>query len=157
MRTEYTLGFVFDATKTKVLLMRKSKPDWQADCLNGIGGKVDYTIDKNPLRGMIREFKEETGIEIYDFMWTYKGKYWGDEFIIHVYSSTLPCALDRLQFKQNEDEPLGIYKVRELCNEKLVCGIDWIIPICLNKNLTMNVEEKYGKISIEQYLCSSNP
>jgi 8-oxo-dGTP diphosphatase len=56
----YVLGFMFDPTLSKVVLIRKDKPEWQQDLLNGVGGKVeDGETFEN---AMIREFEEEAGV-----------------------------------------------------------------------------------------------
>ncbi len=58
--TEYVAGFLFNKDLTKVLLIEKLKPEWQAGKLNGIGGKIEpgEAVEE----AMAREFKEETGI-----------------------------------------------------------------------------------------------
>jgi 8-oxo-dGTP diphosphatase len=62
--TEYVLGFAFCKDYSgfnRVLLIRKNKPEWQAGKLNGVGGKVEETIDPTTYYAMTREFQEETG------------------------------------------------------------------------------------------------
>lgn len=87
--TDYVVGFMREALSDRVLMIRKSKPVWQAGLLNGVGGKVDQQVAKvppraielcavltgkpesefqketrleTPLEAMVREFEEETGI-----------------------------------------------------------------------------------------------
>src|SRR5690242_7587733 len=55
----YTVGFFFNEDLSKVLLIRKAKPPWQAGRLNGIGGSFEGT--ESPEKCMDREFLEETG------------------------------------------------------------------------------------------------
>jgi 8-oxo-dGTP diphosphatase len=59
---EYVLGFAFSKDKNHIVLIEKQKPNWQKDMFNGVGGKVE-TFDKKPIYAMIREFKEETGVD----------------------------------------------------------------------------------------------
>lgn len=54
----YVAGFMIDE-HDNVVLVRKTKPAWQAGRLNGIGGKIEG--GEEPLAAMIREWKEETG------------------------------------------------------------------------------------------------
>lgn len=57
----YVLGFAFSADKKEIILIEKQKPDWQKGKLNGVGGKVEeYDFDES--FAMVREFKEETGV-----------------------------------------------------------------------------------------------
>src|SRR5690349_16479461 len=65
---EYVCGFMFDRDMARLVLIRKSKPQWQAGKLNGVGGKVELIgmhglsqCYETPQRAMAREFKEETG------------------------------------------------------------------------------------------------
>jgi len=58
MTEAYTCGFLF--WRDEVLLVRKTRPDWQAGLLNGIGGKMER--GEEPLPSMVREFREETGL-----------------------------------------------------------------------------------------------
>ena len=37
----YTVGFVFSEGFKSVLLIRKTKPDWQAGLMNGVGGEAE--------------------------------------------------------------------------------------------------------------------
>jgi len=63
-RKKYVVGFMFDPTLSKVVLIRKQKPEWQQGLLNGVGGKVgDNIIGETPEQAIVREFKEETGVE----------------------------------------------------------------------------------------------
>ena len=54
----YVLGFYFDGDR--VLLINKTKPEWQRGKLNGLGGTVES--GEAPILGMVREFREESGL-----------------------------------------------------------------------------------------------
>lgn len=56
---EYVLGFMFNEDESKVLLIMKNRPAWQAGKLNGVGGKIE--AGETPIQAMEREFAEETG------------------------------------------------------------------------------------------------
>lgn len=62
---EYVLGFAFSRDKCDMIVIEKQKPDWQKGKLNGVGGKVEPE-DQSPLHAMVREFKEETGVDTSD-------------------------------------------------------------------------------------------
>lgn len=55
---KYVIGFAF--VGDDVLLIQKTKPDWQAGRFNGVGGKIE--AHEHPHVAMHREFMEETGI-----------------------------------------------------------------------------------------------
>lgn len=56
---EYVLGFCFGTRLVTVLLIRKTRPSWQAGKLNGVGGKIK--TGETPMQTMEREFREEIG------------------------------------------------------------------------------------------------
>ena len=63
-RTKYVVGFMLDPTLSKVVLIRKQKPEWQQGLLNGVGGKVGDNIPGETAEQAIhREFKEEAGVD----------------------------------------------------------------------------------------------
>jgi 8-oxo-dGTP diphosphatase len=67
-RTRYVVGFMLDPTLSKVVLIRKAKPEWQAGLLNGVGGKIGDNIpNETPEQAIHREFKEEAGLEGLDW------------------------------------------------------------------------------------------
>jgi 8-oxo-dGTP diphosphatase len=57
LRTSYVLGFCFNVQLDKVVLIRKRRPEWQRNRLNGVGGKIKE--NETPLQAMQREFREE--------------------------------------------------------------------------------------------------
>jgi 8-oxo-dGTP diphosphatase len=62
---KYVLGFYFDGDR--VLLINKTKPEWQRGKLNGLGGTIE--TGEAPLLAMVREFKEESGIDTNPTQW----------------------------------------------------------------------------------------
>tara|TARA_B100000700_G_scaffold331796_1_gene468920 strand:- start:28939 stop:29340 length:402 start_codon:yes stop_codon:yes gene_type:complete len=57
---KYVLGFAFNNDLTHVVLIKKNRPDFLKNKLNGVGGKIEP--NENIEEAMVREFKEETGI-----------------------------------------------------------------------------------------------
>lgn len=60
--TDYALGFYFDKSRHEVYLIEKLKPAWQKGKYNGIGGHIEP--GETPHDAMVREMKEETGIDV---------------------------------------------------------------------------------------------
>lgn len=55
----YTLGFI--KQDNHILMINRNKKPWQG-CWNGLGGKL--IEGESPLEGMVREIREETGLDV---------------------------------------------------------------------------------------------
>lgn len=77
---DMVVGFHFDEKLEKVVFIRKLKPDWQKNKLNGVGGKIEG--DETPLDAMVREYEEETGVKTELFSWQYFMTMQGEDFKI---------------------------------------------------------------------------
>lgn len=85
----YVLGFMFN-TNMEVCLIQKRKPAWQAGKWNGVGGKIknnEFALD-----AMIREFKEETGVQTENKDWRYFGAMVGDDWECYLFTGMLPVG-----------------------------------------------------------------
>lgn len=76
----YVLGFLLSPSHSDVVLIRKNRPKWQAGLLNGVGGKVEP--GESPPEAMVREFREETGLETLQSQWREFAQLTGADFLI---------------------------------------------------------------------------
>lgn len=90
---EYVLGYICEVDQDddltgRFLLIRKDRTseglEWQKGKLNGVGGKV--LPDEHPLESMIRECKEETGLDIQN--WWNVGRMIGTGWKVSIYCTT---------------------------------------------------------------------
>lgn len=120
----YVLGFVFNKSKTQVLLIEKKKPEWQAGHWNGIGGKIEE--NELPLQTMIREAIEETSLHfVFKHCITFVCP-GGTVFVFRGISET-----NGIPFVQKEDELLQIWELDKL-PKNMMANLKWLIPICLS-------------------------
>ncbi len=63
----YVNGFLLNREKNQVVIIQKTKPEWQKGLYNGVGGKIEW--DENNFAAMSREFQEETGVYIAEKHW----------------------------------------------------------------------------------------
>ncbi|WP_423800994.1 NUDIX domain-containing protein [Neobacillus sp. SAB-20_R2A] len=56
----YVVGFAFNHTMDRVLMLKRNKPPYQY-LYNGVGGKIE--IGEEPQHAMFRELQEETGLK----------------------------------------------------------------------------------------------
>ena len=68
----YCLGFNFVHGRKGVLLIEKTRPEWQKGYWNGLGGKIDRY--ENSHEAMVREFSEESGCITDILEWSCIGK-----------------------------------------------------------------------------------
>lgn len=112
----YVVGFMFSmvefysGTYPMVALIRKNRPEWQKGRLNGIGGKIEP--GELPDDAMVREFKEETGLEFKG--WRQFMRQYGAEEVLYFYVALVERpVLDQL--KTTTDETIVIEEVDEAC------------------------------------------
>lgn len=132
--TEYVAGFLFSLDEKQVLLIKKNRPDWQAGCLNGIGGHIEK--GEGPKEAMQREFKEETGLDIY--AWNKAVDLYGNGWLVHFF-----YAHGNLQHAQSmTDEEVNIYDTQEVITRSaltVIPNLRYLIPLCLDKDITKPV------------------
>ena len=123
----YVCGFLFDPENLHVVLIRKTKPEWQMGLLNGVGGAVEYP--ESPLKAMIREFKEETGVDI--STWKQFIRLNDRAWYVDFFKAQSPDF--RLVKSMTEEEVL-IVSINELSKYNTIPNIRWLIPMCLDPN-----------------------
>lgn len=115
----YVVGFAFGVGE--VALIRKARPDWQKGRLNGIGGHIEEGESSH--EAMVREFEEETGVELiyWDLFAKLQGKDWSCDFF-RVF------GVDLTTLKTTTDEEVLVYPVNCLPAE-ILPNLRWLIPL----------------------------
>lgn len=131
---EYVLGFAFNEDNSKVALIRKNRPQWQAGKLNGIGGKIEETDDTYE-NAMHREFYEETGLK--DLKWNYKGYMSNDDWSVELFAS---YNNDLSNIKSITDEDVIVCDVIDILldKHKIISNLKWLISYCLDEDAMNN-------------------
>lgn len=133
--TKYVLGFAFTqdySLNERVLLIRKTKPEWQKGKLNGIGGKIEKD-DFTAHRAMSREFREETGLDTLPAAWTRFAIMQFPEAEIHCFVT----RFDWKTFKHSRDmteEKLEHFHVdsdflKKMQEAEALPNLLWLIPM----------------------------
>lgn len=157
--TYYVAGLLFGDSHSKVMLIRKARPEWMRGKLNGIGGHIEpgeFAID-----AMCREFLEETGLTIDPHKWS-KFALLGDEesskpWLIHWYTA---AVVSSNAYKPSFDpispgEPVGWYPTngiitQEGLGEPVMPNLPWLVAMAIehldgtNRVQRYYITEKYS-------------
>lgn len=136
LRKNYTVGFAFSKDRSKIVLIRKNRPAWQAGKLNGAGGKIDPE-DKDAAHAMAREFLEETGVETAASQWRYfarimdKSHAKDENGVVHFFSIFDDKVL---QAKTNTDEEVVIIDTNlDAIRKQGMANLGWLVGIALDE------------------------
>lgn len=125
---EYVLGFCFDESKKYVLLIQKTKPEWQKGRLNAIGGKVEP--GERPVDTMVREFHEEASLSTCDEDWRQFATLGAGEWQMYCFA-----MFDQLFFlkahKSPTEEKVGMYETASLNSLNVLPNLHWLLPMAL--------------------------
>lgn len=124
----YTVGFIFNPSLTRVLLIHKTNPEWQRGKVNGIGGKNEKNEGK--LDCIVREVKEETGLITKKNEWSLVGTMysqdWENDVFALIYSGKESDA------KSTDKEIVEWFDVNNL-PQNAIDNVSWLVPLCLDK------------------------
>lgn len=146
----YVAGFAFNETRSRVALIRKDHPAWQAGKLNGVGGKVED--DEPPIMAMIREFNEEAGVGTAPWRWNriadlqgvdQDGSPWG----VAIFEARLPpdeFGAIRTGPDSPTSEPIEIHPVPLSPHRATVHNLDFLIPLAMDPNRPYVVADYEG-------------
>lgn len=124
-RQGYTVGFLFSPSQSRVLLIRKRRPAWQEGKLNGVGGHIEP--GEWPHQCMVREFKEETGLDVPE--WQKFAMLKSQSYVVHCYTATDYCIYHAHSMT---DEQVGIYAVEGVANFlDVVPNLRFLVPLAM--------------------------
>lgn len=134
---EYVLGFLFDKIGN-IVLIKKTKPEWQAGRLNAVGGHIEDGEDS--FQAIVRKFQEETGVlyenwECVNFFEDGFQEQFQQTYRVFVFKG-LVDDLNEIGVKTCTEEEVGIYKLSNmLLGEKMLLSAQWLSLMCLDNNL----------------------
>ncbi|NBQ68604.1 MAG: NUDIX domain-containing protein [Nitrosomonadaceae bacterium] len=149
---QYVLGLLFDDNFDKVVLIEKRKPAFQAGKYNGVGGKIEPT-DSSPLAAMVREFKEETGVD-YDG-WSEVAVFNGlpdggcdADWQMVIFTGH---TNDALTATTTTAEKVTVFKLEQLPNN-IMPNLMWLIPLCLHHHWLINNQQPINNLQITEHV-----
>jgi 8-oxo-dGTP diphosphatase len=117
---------MFSVDRTRVAMVLKNRPAWQAGRFNAIGGKIEDKED--PAQAMAREFLEETGVDTKPSDWEFLTQLEGPGFEVnffHMYSDLVDLA------RTVESEEIHLLDPLDL-PPNIIHNIRWLIPLALD-------------------------
>jgi 8-oxo-dGTP pyrophosphatase MutT (NUDIX family) len=125
---EYCLGFLFDNDLSKIVLIRKLKPIWQYNLLNGVGGSIER--GETPIVAMDREFREETTYAGEDIDWKYFALLNGGEFKV----SCFAAKSDNVDLKARTAEAIEVCDIDKLeyLRKQMIENLPWLINLAVD-------------------------
>lgn len=137
----YCLGFLFTTDHSKMAVVLKNKPKWQAGRYNAIGGKIEE--GESAYQSMIREFKEETGLSITNWRkFCILADAKTEVFCVQCFVSFID-SLDGLQTMEEEQiSAINVDDLLKMNPSQMLQNLKWLIPMALDKdNLSAVVSE----------------
>lgn len=130
--TTYVCGFLFNPERTHVALIRKTKPEWQAGKLNGIGGKVEH--GETLWRAVQREFQEETGavVDTWDYPFAELAPRWDNGTKIFFFR-----AFGNPLLRSPTEEAVDWYPLADLPALDVIPNLRWLIPLALDRSTVL--------------------
>jgi 8-oxo-dGTP diphosphatase len=125
---EYVCGFLFSPDYSKVVLIKKNRPAWQAGMFNGVGGKIEE--GETALEAMTREFQEECGLYYYN--WNQFCCIVGEDWKVWFFEGSVDYYKG---VKSNTDETIYIFDTNNLPDHpeyKVIDNLKWLIPMAMD-------------------------
>lgn len=123
---QYCIGFLINKSFSRIVLIKKNRPDWQAGFYSVPGGHIED--NETPHEAVVREFREETGVQIDD--WIKFCIITTDNFILHAYTHI--CDDDVLDsVRTTTDEEVDIFFLQDVLQYRLnlVSKIGWLVSM----------------------------
>lgn len=123
----YSIGFLFSPDREWVVLIQKMRPEWQAGKLNGVGGHIEE--GESPVEAMVREFREEAGVDLPADRWMPVARLEGPGYELNVFAAEGPEAF---QVRTMTEEAVKVVFLPTLHHVEVIPNLRWLIPMALD-------------------------
>ncbi|MDQ2931559.1 MAG: NUDIX domain-containing protein [Gemmatimonadota bacterium] len=126
-KREFVLALLFTDDGRRVVLMRRTRPAWQAGRVNALGGSI--MEGERTEEAARREVREECGVDVSE--WS-ELLVWDDaEYRMHVLSAVSARASEA---RTLEDQEVFLADVRAL-PENVIDNLRWLVPLALDRDV----------------------
>jgi 8-oxo-dGTP diphosphatase len=128
----FVLALLFGADRKQVVLMRRTRPAWQAGRVNGLGGRIkDGESAREAAR---REVREESGVDVAEWI---EVLVWEDvEYRMHVVRAMSELARGA---RTMEDQEVFLADVDAL-PANVIDNLRWLVPLALDREVEMPIQ-----------------
>ena len=133
-KPSYVLALLFTPDHRQVVLMRRTRPVWQAGRVNALGGElVDGELPSDAAR---REVREESGVDVKEWA---EVLVWDDaEYRMHVMRAVSELARAA---RTMEDQEVFLADVASL-PANVIDNLRWLVPLALDADVALPVTVK---------------
>lgn len=127
---KYVNGLMIQGSTHKCLGILKNRPPFQAGKVNGVGGKIEWS--ESYYEAMVREFREETGVQTKAEDWELIVTLNGQDFVVYYFRSFVE------QFppvKTVTDEHLTFFMLEELYAVPMLDNMRWMFPLAFSSGI----------------------
>jgi len=131
----YVLGLMFSEGFQKVALIKKKRPLWQENRLNGIGGEIKN--GESIHQAMVREFFEETGVKTKENDWGHFSDMYGVKVIegtAITWLVSILASVSDLSFLEEKEEVVvvDVNTISPLRNKDMIENLPSIISLAID-------------------------
>jgi 8-oxo-dGTP diphosphatase len=131
-KASFVLALLYTADRTQVVLMRRTRPAWQAGRVNALGGRLkDGELAKDAAR---REVREESGVDVAQWI---EVLVWEDaEYRMHVMRAVSELARGA---RTMEDQEVFLADIDAL-PANVIDNLRWLVPLALDADVNFPIE-----------------
>ncbi|MBK5189618.1 MAG: NUDIX domain-containing protein [Gemmatimonadaceae bacterium] len=128
---DYVLALLFTSDTRQVVLMRRTRPAWQAGRVNALGGRV--MDGEEPTAAARREVREESGVDVAEWA---EVLVWEDaEYRLHVMRAVSGRAGSA---RTMEDQEVFLARVDALPGN-VIDNLRWLVPLALDREVAFPI------------------
>lgn len=135
----YVLALLFTPDARRVVLMRRTRPEWQAGRVNALGGKL--LPGESAAAAASREVSEEAAARVPVEAWRELVVWRDPVYRMHVLSA-FHAAADHA--RTAEDQEVFLADVDHLPDE-CIENLRWLIPLALDRDVALPIEVRSAK------------
>jgi 8-oxo-dGTP diphosphatase len=127
----FVLALLYSVDHSQVVLMRRTRPAWQAGRVNGLGGR--FIPGETAAMAARREVREECGVDVAEWR---EVLVWEDaEYVMHVMRGESERAREA---RTIEDQEVFLADVHALPHD-VIDNLRWLVPLALDADVAFPV------------------